>query len=95
VRDLSFREDGRHVVANRGRAEHQPQRTYELKDGARRTVLEVEADDVAASLKFASAKLSKATRSRTESGGKQPSGGGESDPRASEGSGGYSDSPPS
>jgi len=41
------------------------QRTYELKDGSgKRTVLEVEADDVAASLKFASAKVTKVSRSR-------------------------------
>jgi hypothetical protein len=34
------------------------------KEGERRTVLEVEADDVAASLKFASAKVTRVARSR-------------------------------
>jgi single-strand DNA-binding protein len=71
------------------------QRTYELKDGSgKRTVLEVEADDVAASLKFASAKISKVARSRTESGGRQSSGSGESDPWAIEAAASYSDVPP-
>jgi single-strand DNA-binding protein len=66
------------------------QRTYELKDGnGKRTVLEVEADDVSVSLKFATCKVTKATRSRTES-----SGGGEADPRATESPSSYSDEPP-
>ena len=72
------------VVAGRLR-----QRTFEVKDGSKRTVLEVEADDVSVSLKFATCKVTKATRSRTES-----SGGGEADPRATESPSSYSDEPP-
>jgi len=60
------------------------QRTYETKEGDKRTVLEVEADDVAASLKFASAKVTKVARSggRQSSGSQGSSGGGDSDPWA-------------
>lgn len=39
------------------------QRTYETKAGEKRTVIEVEAEDVAVSLKFATAKVAKAARS--------------------------------
>jgi single-strand DNA-binding protein len=71
------------------------QRTYETKEGEKRTVLEVEADDVSVSLKFATAKVHKVTRSRTESGGKQSSGGAEADPWATtDGHSGYSDEAP-
>ena len=56
-------------------------------------------DDVAASLKFASAKVTTVRRSRADSGtarssGGQGSAGGESDPWAIGGPGGYSDEPP-
>jgi single-strand DNA-binding protein len=61
------------------------QRSYETKEGDKRTVLEVEADEVAPSLKFASAKMTKVSRSRAEPGATKPSGGGESDPWASDG----------
>ncbi len=79
------------------------QRSYETKEGEKRTVFEVEADDVAASLKFASAKVTKVTRSGAGSaGGGQPPGTGTSntygswdpDPWATAGPGGYSDEPP-
>jgi single-strand DNA-binding protein len=40
------------------------QRSYEAKDGTKRTVYEVEADDVAPSLRNATAKVIKAERSR-------------------------------
>jgi single-strand DNA-binding protein len=72
------------------------QRSYETKEGDKRTVLEVEADDVAVSLKFATAKVAKAARSSTPGGpgGQGSSGGGrQEDPWASD-SGGYSDEPP-
>lgn len=59
---------------------------------------EVEADEVAPSLKFASAKVTKVSRSRAESGssgGRDSARGREdSDPWAAEGPGGYSDEPP-
>lgn len=71
------------------------QRTYELKDGSgKRTVLEVEADDVSVSLKFATAKVAKVSRSRPAKGkaaGGQPA---EADPWAAEPADGYSDEPP-
>jgi len=54
-------------------------------------VLEVEADDVAPSLKFASAKVAEVARS---GGSGQSSGGGDADPWATEGPGGHSDTPP-
>jgi single-strand DNA-binding protein len=67
------------------------QRSYETKEGDKRTVLEVEADDVAASLKFGSAKVTKVSRSRADSGTARSSGGAEVDPWATAGPGGYSD----
>jgi single-strand DNA-binding protein len=83
------------------------QREYE-KDGVKRTVYEIEADDVAVSLKRATAKVTKATRNGGGGGqGGQSSGGGggwgnssqtpAADPWASQGGGqpsGYSDRPP-
>lgn len=48
------------------------QRSYETKDGERRTVYEVEADDVGPSLRNATAKVTKTTRSGG-SGGSAPS----------------------
>ena len=64
------------------------QRNYETKEGEKRTVYEVEVDDVGPSLRNASAKVNRVSRSG--SGG----GGGESDPWATDGPGGYSDEPP-
>jgi single-strand DNA-binding protein len=69
------------------------QRSYETKEGEKRTVYEVEVDDVGPSLRNASAKVSKATRSGGNgnagggqgAGGGRPSGSGqEPDPWASE-----------
>ena len=65
----------------------------------KRALFEVEVDDVAASLKFASAKVTKVSRSRIDSGITGPSSGqggtgGDADPWASDGPGGYSDEPP-
>lgn len=79
------------------------QRSYE-KDGEKRTVYEIEADDVAVSLKNATAKVTKAQRQGGGAGQPQggfgqqvPQGGGQpaGDPRAtSGGGGGFSDDPP-
>jgi single-strand DNA-binding protein len=70
------------------------QRSYE-KDGEKRTVYEVEADEIGVSLRNATAKVTKAARA---SGGRaadgQGSRGAGADPWASEGPGGYSDEPP-
>jgi len=62
-------------------------------------VLEVEADDISVSLKFATCKVSKVSRSRAESadsGRQVPAAArcAEADPWATEGPGGYSDEPP-
>jgi len=68
------------------------QRSYETKEGEKRTVYELEADEIGVSLRNATAKVTKATRSGGES--KPAQGGGQADPWASEGPGGYSDEPP-
>jgi single-strand DNA-binding protein len=76
------------------------QRTYETKEGEKRTVYEVEVDDVGPSLRNASAKVNRANRSGGQGGGSgyggQSSSGGsrpDADPWASD-SGSYSDEPP-
>jgi single-strand DNA-binding protein len=86
------------------------QRSYETKEGEKRTVYEVEVDDVGPSLRNASAKVNRVARSgagdggygggQRSSGGRPPGGGqggyggGEPDPWASDSPGGYSDEPP-
>lgn len=49
-------------------------RSYETREGEKRTVFEVEADDVAPSLKYATAKVTKSDR-KNSGGGGAPSGG--------------------
>jgi single-strand DNA-binding protein len=101
------------------------QRSYETKEGEKRTVYEVEVDDVGPSLRNASAKVNRVARSGGDGGGgyggggsrgqggqggqgggrssgssqgSQGSqggyGGGDPDPWATDGPGGYSDEPP-
>ena len=85
------------------------QRNYETKEGEKRTVYEVEVDDVGPSMRNASAKVNRAARSNGGGGGQggngggRPasgqaaqggSGGGDSDPWSSDGTGEYSDEPP-
>jgi len=69
------------------------QRSYETKEGEKRTVYEIEADEVGVSLRNASAKVNRTQRSST--GG---TGGGQrqdqADPWASGKGSGYSDEPP-
>jgi single-strand DNA-binding protein len=60
------------------------QRSYETKEGEKRTVYEVEVDDVGPSLRNASAKVNKIARSGSGSG----DGGGQRPPGGSGGSGG-------
>jgi single-strand DNA-binding protein len=76
------------------------QRSYETKEGEKRTVYEIEADEIGPSLKLATAKVNKTSRG---SGGAGGSGGGggfggggaAEDPWASAPSGGgFSDEPP-
>jgi single-strand DNA-binding protein len=83
------------------------QRSYETKEGEKRTVYEVEVDDVGPSLRNASAKVNRAARSGAGggpagpggAGGRPPggqgnAGGAGTDPWASDSSGSYTDEPP-
>ena len=84
------------------------QRSYETKEGEKRTVYEIEVDDVGPSLRNASAKVNKVPRSNGTAGGQGGSGGGggrapaggqggsgqDPDPWASDSGGNYSDEPP-
>lgn len=69
------------------------QRSYETKEGEKRTVYEIEADEVGASLRNASAKITRAART-TAAADKPATTGGEADPWAGKGSSGYTDEPP-
>ncbi len=89
------------IVAGRLR-----QRSYETKEGEKRTVYEVEVDDVGPSLRNASAKVNKVARSTGNGGGQGGSAGadraaggeggsgGDTDPWAAGSGGNYSDEPP-
>jgi single-strand DNA-binding protein len=78
------------------------QRSFETREGEKRTVVELEVDEVGPSLKFATAKVSKTTRGGGAGGGGGGFGGGAGadDPWASPpvsaggGDGGYSEEPP-
>ena len=78
------------------------QRSFETREGEKRTVIELEVDEVGPSLKFATAKVSKTTRGGGGGGGGGFGGGGgqADDPWASPpagaatGDGGYSEEPP-
>jgi single-strand DNA-binding protein len=75
------------------------QRSYETKEGEKRTVYEVEVDDVGPSLRNASAKVTKAARSGPGDGARPSAARGEansaeSDPWAADTPGNYSDDPP-
>jgi len=80
------------------------QRSYEAKDGEKRTVYEVEVDEVGPSLRNATAKINKTTRSGAGnnfggggggfSGGGQQSAPAQDDPWATPQTGGFSDDPP-
>ena len=100
--DGIIREDLLCITLQRGHAGHRlrPAAAAELRDqeGEKRTVYEVEVDDVGPSLRNASAKVSRAQRSGAGFGGGQggqgsPGGGRQEDPWASDNGGGYSDEP--
>jgi len=59
-------------------------RSYDTKEGEKRTVIELEVDEIGPSLKYASAKVTKTERNKASVGA--PSGGG--DPWATNGNGG-------
>jgi len=67
------------------------QRSYETKEGEKRTVYELEADEVGVSLRSASAKVTRASRASSGNGGERQA---EADPWASDRTGSYSDEPP-
>jgi len=70
------------------------QRSYETKDGEKRSVYEIEADEVGPSLRNASAKVTKADRAKpaaARDGGQRQD---QADPWASDKSSSYSDEPP-
>jgi single-strand DNA-binding protein len=69
------------------------QRSYETKEGEKRTVYELQVDEVGPSLRNASAKVQKVTRTSAGNGG-QAAGSKQADPWASEASRGFSDEPP-
>ena len=52
------------------------QRSYETKEGEKRTVIELEVDEIGASLKFATAKVTRASRGGGGGGGSYGGGGG-------------------
>jgi single-strand DNA-binding protein len=100
----SLRRGMRVIVSGRLR-----QRSYETKEGEKRTVYEVEVDDVGPSLRNASAKVNRAARSNGNGGqgvqgppggeggrtaGSQGGSGEDSDPWAADSGGNYSDEPP-
>ena len=70
------------------------QRSYETKEGEKRTVYELEVDEVGPSLRNASAKVAKVARTGAAGARRQQASGKDADPWASEGTGGYSDEPP-
>ena len=84
------------------------QRSYETREGEKRTVIELDVEEVGPSLKYASAKVNKTTRGSSSGGGFGSSGGGggastnddpwgSAAPSSSGGSsegGGFSDEPP-
>lgn len=69
------------------------QRSFETREGEKRTVVELEVDEIGPSLKYATAKVNKVSRDGGSSSGKPPAG----DPWGSAppaGSGGFTDEPP-
>jgi len=82
------------------------QRSFDTKEGEKRTVVELEVDEIGPSLRYATAKVNKVSRGGGEGGGfgggsSAPRGGGApaddpwgSAPAASSGGGGFADEPP-
>ena len=84
------------------------QRSYDTKEGEKRTVIELEVDEIGPSLKYATAKVNRANRAgggggdfggsggggNFGGGGSAPSGGGNDEWSSAPAPGGYSDVPP-
>ena len=69
------------------------QRSFETKEGEKRTVVELEVDEIGPSLRYATAKVTEVTRSKGNSGSGEPA----AEPWGSAppaGGGGFSDVPP-
>jgi single-strand DNA-binding protein len=62
------------------------QRSYETREGEKRTVIELEVDEIGPSLRYATAKVQRMSRSSGERGGTAPSGADLNDPWATGGS---------
>src|SRR3982750_181676 len=80
----SLQRGSRVIVSGRLR-----QRSYETKEGEKRTVYELEVDEIGPSLRYATAKVQKMSRSSGGGGGFGPSGGGRGG-----GGGGYANDDP-
>lgn len=74
------------------------QRSFETKEGEKRTVVEMDVDEIGPSLRYATAKVTKASRGSGGGGGGYGGGGQAEDPwgsaPAAGGGGGFSDEPP-
>jgi single-strand DNA-binding protein len=70
------------------------QRSYETKEGEKRTVYEIEADEIGPSLKLATAKVNKTSRGSGGAPGGSSGSSAAEDPWASSPSSGFSDEPP-
>jgi single-strand DNA-binding protein len=80
----SLQRGARVIVSGRLR-----QRSYETREGEKRTVIELEVDEIGPSLRYATAKVQKMSRSSGGGGGYGASGGG----GGGQGGGGYADDP--
>jgi single-strand DNA-binding protein len=69
------------------------QRSFETREGEKRTVVEVEVDEIGPSLRYATAKVNKASRSGGGGGGGGFGGGGGSRPAPAQSAGGTGDDP--
>jgi single-strand DNA-binding protein len=69
------------------------QRSFETREGEKRTVVELEVDEIGPSLKYATAKVNKASRSGGGGGGFGGGGGGSRQPAAQSGGGAASEDP--
>ncbi|MFC0504259.1 single-stranded DNA-binding protein [Micromonospora costi] len=58
------------------------QRSYETREGEKRTVIELEVDEIGPSLRYATAKVQKMSRASSGAGGGVPRGGADDDPWA-------------
>src|SRR5213592_2812515 len=84
----SLQRGARVIVSGRLR-----QRSYETREGEKRTVIELEVDEIGPSLRYATAKVQKMSRSSGGGGGYGASGGGGGGGGGGQGGGGYADDP--